>query len=481
MSTKRIGFFEIILWLFVFLLILVSLTPFALGFKIKSDYAVLINDLSELSQADIKILKYDQGFFSSDVLLGVRFSDMPEQFQFKEELIHGPLYLGLLSQGRSPLVAAVVKGQLDIAASQQEFIQQVFSGNTPLKYQTVIDFSGDVDAQFYIPVINATFEDEFGPVHITSSGLIMNERYSSSTGHMQGDLQIPVFKVKSEALSMNAQKFSMSFSGSMGANDIMVGDSVMSINLLDIDSGEDQIALKDLIVHSVSSDSAGLINSNIRIEAREILASNQKFGPLLLDLSINGINAESMNQMQDLQKEVESKLQQGASPDEVNAMMTAQIMNLVPDLIKQAEMKIKPLSINSELGKLVADMKFTLDEIDDDASADPMFLLGAINLDLDVSIDGQLLRQLISWELENIQQSGLYMGSDANKQIESNIPLQQKVSENLQGMLDEQWLVVNEGVYLSKISMHKGELLINDQPVDPMKQIMSTMGTVGAQ
>ncbi|MCW9046537.1 MAG: YdgA family protein [Gammaproteobacteria bacterium] len=476
MSTKRISIAEIILWLFVFALIVISLTPLALGFKIKSDYSLLINDLSEMSQVEIQLIGYEQGFFSSDAVLAVSVPNLEEQLQFKENIIHGPVYLGLISQGKSPFVAAVVKGQLDVSPSQEDLVEQIFAGNNPLVYQTTIDFSGDLSAQFYIPSVDTSFEDEFGPVHIQSAGVIMNEHYSSTTGLMNGDMQMPVFKVESEVLTMKADSISMSFSGSMGGNDIMIGDSVISMNLLNIDSGEDQFAVRDLVVRSVTSENAGLINSNSRVEARELLASNQKFGPLILNMSVNGINAESLNQLQDMQTELEEKLQQGLPPEQINAMMTGQIMAIIPDLIKQAEIKVNPLSVDSELGKLEADLDFTLEGIDSDTPADPMFLLGAINLDLNFSIDEQLLKQFVSWELENNEQADVSFGSDKNKKIESDIPLEQKVAENIQGMLDENWLVMNEGVYLSKISMHQGELIINEKAVDPMKQIMSSMG-----
>ncbi|RDH83710.1 MAG: hypothetical protein DIZ80_06100 [endosymbiont of Galathealinum brachiosum] len=476
MSTKKISISEILLWLCVLVLIMISLTPFALGFKIKSDYAALINNLSDVSQLDFELVQYEQGLFSSEAILAVTIPNMPEQIQFKEQIIHGPVYFGLLSQGKSPLAAAVVKGQLDVSPSQQPMIEKIFSDNNPLVYQTIIDFSGEVNAQFYIPAVDTQFEDEFGPVNIQSGGLIMNEHFSSITGQIKGDIQIPAFKVKSELLTMSAESIAMSFSGAMGGNDIMMGDSVVSMSLLDMDSGDDQFALRDLVVRSVSSENAGLINSNSRIEARELLASNQKFGPLVLNISVNGINAESLNQLQEIQADVDEKLQQGLPPEQVNAMMTGQIMGIVPDLIKQAEVKINPLSVNSELGKLEADLDFTLDGIDSDTPADPAFLLGAISLDFNVSIDETLLKQFITWELENNQQTDVYLGSELSKKTESEVPVDQKVSENIQGMLDENWIVMNEGVYLTKISMHQGELIINDKAVDPMQQIMSTMG-----
>ncbi len=476
MSTKKVSVTEIILWLFVFLLIVISLTPFALGFKIKSDYSALINDFSDLMQVDLHVVNYEQGIFSSEVTLALTIANMPEPLQFKEQVIHGPIYLGLLAQGKSPFVAAVIKGQLDVLPSQQLMVQKIFSGNKPLVYQSNISFSGDLSSQIYVPAVNTRFEDENGMLHIQSAGVIMNEYYSSANGLLKGDINVPAFKLKSPQFAVTAESINMSFSGSVGGNDIIVGDSVISMSLLDIDSGEEQFALRDLIVRSVSSDSAGLINSNTRIDARELLASNQKFGPMVLDFSVNGLNAESLNQLQNIQNEVDEQLQQGLPPEQVQAMMTGQMMAVVPELIKQAEMKIKPLSIDSELGKLQAELDFTLDGLDANTPSDPMFLLGAISLDLKISVDEALLKQLISWELQNNEQAEIYSGSDKNKKIEADIPIEQKVSENIQGMLDENWLVSSEGVYLSEISMHQGELIINNKPVDPMQQIMSSMG-----
>jgi len=479
MSIKKISSVEIILWLFAFILVLVSLSPLALGFKIKSDYSLLIEEFSELTQFDIKLISYDQGFFSSQATVAINIPDMEEQLQFKDEIIHGPVYFGLLEQGQSPVVVAVVKGQLDISASQRALVNKIFAGKTPLVYQMIIDFSGEINSQAYVPAVNARFDDEYGPVHIQSAGIIVSENYSMGSGQLRGELDMPTFKIKSDLLSLHAESINMSFSGAMGGNDILLGDSVLSMNLLDIDSGEEQFAMRDLVVRSVSSESAGLINTNTRINARELLASNQKFGPLVLNLIVNGLDAESLNKIQDIQNEIDEKLQQGLPAEQVNAMMTGQIMGIIPDLIKQTEVHVSPLSINSELGKLEADLDFSLDGIDSNTPADPMFLLGAISLDLNLSIDEALLRQFIAWELENNDQSDVALGSAKNKQIESKIPMDQKVSENIQGMLDENWMLQSEGVYLSKISMHQGELLINNKPVDPMQQIMSSMNAGG--
>lgn len=460
MSTKRIGFVEIILWLFVVLFILLAVAPFGLGFKVKSDYSKLISQFSQNLQLDIQIVQYEQGVFSSTAIIALKLPEMPEQIRFKEEIVHGPVYFGLLTQGKSPLVAAVIKGELDISSTQKEMVRQIFAGNNPLVYQAIISFTGNVEAQAYVPAINTTFEDEFGPVTIQSSGIIINQDFSSLMNEVKGDANIPVFKIQSQLYSVNAEGFNMSFSGAMGKNQIIIGDSVASFKLLDIDSGEDQFAIRDFTIRSVTSETGALINSGAQISAREILASNQKFGPVTLNLSLNGLNAQSLTEIQKLQKAAENQLKEGIAAEQVNAMLTGEIMGLVPGLIQEAEININPLSISSELGKLEADMDFLLEGVDANTPADPMFLMSAISLELNISIDEPLLKQFITWQLQ---------GEGAQQD-------DRQISQNIDSLVKESWLVMNEGVFISNISMHQGELLINGKPIDPMQQIMSTMG-----
>ena len=471
MSTKKISFIEIILWISVFLFILLALLPYGLGYKVKSDYSQLVDDFSQVLQLDIEIERYEQGFFSSDATLVINLPDMP--IRLKEEIIHGPVYFGLLGQGKSPFVAAVVTGELEISEEQQSLVQKIFAAQKPLVYQNIIGFSGDVDSQGYMPPIDTQFEDEMGVISIQSSGMIIDEHYTASTRTIKGEATNPMFKMQSAVFSVDAENLSVSFSGAMGANEIMLGDSVMSIGLLNFDSGDDQIALKDIIVRSVTAESGDLINSDAQLSASEILASNQKFGPVKLNVSVNGLNAKSLAQLQELQKEVDNQIAQGLPEEQAGAMMMGQAMGVLPGLVRQAEIKINPLSVNSELGKLEADMDFRLDGITDDTPADPMFLLTAISLDLNLSIDELFLKQIISWQLATAQEDQL---SGTGMDMLPPDVMEKQVSENIQGMVKENWLVKDEGVYFSKISMHQGEMLINDKSVDPMQQVMSSMG-----
>ena len=184
MSTKRISVLELLLWLLSFILVLVLLSPFALGFKIQDDYAQMVQKYADLAQIDLKVVQYDRGFYSSNVVLELRIPDLPVSLRFKEEMIHGPIYLGLINQGKSPFVAALIKGELITPTGYQAQVQQLFAGQKPLVYQQVIDFSGNLESAAYLPVINTTLETETGPIRIQSSGMTTNTRFSQDTGSL---------------------------------------------------------------------------------------------------------------------------------------------------------------------------------------------------------------------------------------------------------------------------------------------------------
>ena len=476
MSTKRIGLIEIIIWLFVLLLLVLIVSPFGLGFKIKNDYSMLTQNISDMMQVDVSIAKYDQGYFSSDVILEVQISGMPVALQFKEKIIHGPVYLGLLNQGKSPFVAAIVKGELLPTAGFESMLEQSFSGQPGLLYQNHIDFSGNVDIEGFMPPVNTVIEQETGPLTIKTSAVHITEYYSAGDEKISGEIKLSTLAMHSDAAKVNLNNLNISFSGKMGVNHLLRGDSVLSLDKLDIQSNADQFALSNFSVSSVSAEVGALVNSQLRLNAQQMLLSNQKLGPIVFALSVNGLNANSINQLSELQRNTQAKVQQGIPADQANAMLAGQMMSIIPELFKQAVITIDPLSIQSELGKLEASVDFSVDGLEQGASIDPMFLLSAINLEVNMSVDEALLKQLTEWQLVANENQIVAMGNEQSRKIEADIPMAQKVDENLKGLLDENWLTYEEAKYSSHIKLQQGLMTINGKQVDPMAQIMSQMG-----
>ena len=110
MSSRRINLVEIFIWIFVLLLVALIVSPYAVGFKVKADYQRSIDQFSLLSQYDVQIEQYQQGFYTSDVTLSVSLPELDQPLVLQEVISHGPLNLGLYNQGKSPFTAAVVQG-----------------------------------------------------------------------------------------------------------------------------------------------------------------------------------------------------------------------------------------------------------------------------------------------------------------------------------------------------------------------------------
>jgi uncharacterized protein YdgA (DUF945 family) len=476
MSAKRISLVEIIIWLFVFLLLVLVISPFGLGFKIKDDYSALTEKMSNMMQMDISIAKYDRGFFSSDVILEMQLPGLPTAIQFKENIIHGPIYLGLINQGKSPFIAAVVKGELLPAAGFEAMVEQAFSGRPAIIYQNLIDFSGNVDTEGYMPAVDTVIEREIGPLVIKSSGMLMSSHFSAIDETISGENKLSKFVLNSEEANVNLNNLNISFSGKIGENNLLMGDSVLSMDKLDVQSNNDQFALSNFSVSSVSTEVGALVNTQLRMNAQEVLLSNQKLGPIIFALSINGLNAISINQLTEMQKGMEEKIKQGIPAEQVNAMLVGEMMGVIPELFKQAVITIDPLSVQSELGKLEASLDFSVDGLDQNTPADPMFLLNAISLELDMGVDEALLKQLVEWQLTANQSQITATGNELARKAEADVPMDQKVSENLKGLVDENWLVFADEKYSSHIKLHQGLMTMNDKQVDPMAQIMSQMG-----
>jgi len=460
MSSRRINLVEIFIWIFVLLLVALVLSPYAVGFKVKADYQRIIDQFSMLSQYDVQIDRYQQGFYTSDVTLRVNLPELEQTLVLQEVISHGPLNLGLFNQGKSPLTVAVVQGELDTAATNIPLLSRLFNQQAPMVYQHVLSFDGVLESQFYIPPVRSVLDENNGRHLLQSSGALLTQRMQQQS--LKGELSVPQLKLMTPSANYSAQGVLLSFSATEGANQILVGDGVVAIKSLLVDVDNQQFALRDFTLRSVTADNAQLIDTGTQLSVREVLASNQKFGPLMLNLSVNGLNAQSLLQLQQMQTQVKAMLEQGIPEEQVNAMIFGQLLGLLPELIKQTQVTINPLSVNSELGRLEADMDFSLSGIDANTPADPMYLLQAVDLDLNLSIEKPLIRQLISWNLQN---SGLSA---------SAAELSRMVDENLLLLQRENWLVLDNEVYRSKIAMHKGQLQINGKSMDPVKTFMSS-------
>lgn len=475
MSTKRSSLVEIVIGLISVLIIIVVASPFALGFKINNDYINMIEKIADMMQVDMRVTQYDRGFFSSSAVLEVLIPGTTVVLKFKEKIIHGPLYLGLINQNKSPFVVAVINGEMLPVKGFETIVEQVFSDKAAIMYQSIVDFSGNVDIVEYVPPFNGVIKQDAGEIKIKSSGMTIRTHYSSFDEKISGEGKMASFGLITDDVNVVILNAGFSYSAKTGENDLLIGDSVISLEKLEVNSQGEQFVLNKFTASSIATEVGNLINSQMRFNAYEIYVSNQRIGPVTFNFIIDGLNADALKKIQSIQKELKVKAQQGIPEDQINAMLAGQMFSIVPDLFKQTVIKIAPFSLQSELGKMDAHLDFSVEGLDDTTPADPMFMLTAINLETDFNIDEALMRQLIEWQLSTAELQNTAVKNRRAQKIEANVSMAQKVTENLQGLIDESWLTYADGQYKSKISLQQGEMIINGKAVDPMAQIMSQM------
>ena len=478
MSAKKSNYFEITIWALVLLLLIMVVAPFALGFKIESDYSDLNKRMSDIFKVEIAISSYDRGYFSSQAVLDVQLPGFPEKIKFKEKIIHGPIYLGLINQSKSPFVAAVVRGQIETSVVEDELLKSVFQGQSALLYQNLIDFAGNVDIHAYMPAINTDVISDGKLHHIESSALNIGLKYNQSEQKIVGENKLNNLIVTSKNEKISLNNLELGFSGKMTENDLLMGDSVLSFDELEIKSSEEQFVLRDFSISSVNSEAASLVNSQLRINARSLFFSNEKLGPIVLQLNANGLNAKSLLEMADANKNLQLKFQSAIPEEQMNAILAEKMMSLIPELLSQAVISIDPLSVQSELGALQANMSFSVNAPNSNVAADLFYLLTAIDFSLSIAVDEDFLKQLVEWQLMAVdEQLSSSLNTQARKS-ELDISIKQKVAENIKGLLDENWLSFEAGQYKSKIKLQQGILNVNGMQLDPMTQILSQMNAV---
>jgi len=481
MASKRISPFEILIWILVVFLLLAVLSPIGMGFKIQNDYPAMIQQHASSMDMVATVKSFKRGLYSSQAQIEITDPGSGNALMMIEDIIHGPIYLGLLTQGKSPLVAAVVKGKLAMVGNLQQAIKDLSGFDSLLGYQSVIDFNGNLEADLYSPPINNVTTKDGEQVRLNTSGIVGHTSFNVTEQKVVFTMSFPALNYESATEAAMFKHIQLDFAVQRGKTGILIGDSAVAFKDIDLDLDGKQFAMKDFGLRTITSENGQLIGSVTQVRMRSMLADNAKIGPAQLNIDVQGLDANALLQFQKTQKDINAKRQQGMPEDQINSMMAGKMMTLVPALFKQAKIVIDPLTIDSELGKVDGTLSFSVSGLDDKAPMDPTLILAAINFDLNLAIDKALLKKLIEIRLENEQAQQALANMDKAQKSERKIPVPQKVDENIQGMIDENWLQSSADGYTLDMSLHEGKMQLNGKPFNPMQMMMSGMGQAPKQ
>ena len=444
MSKKSISLIEVSLWLLALFMLLLVMSPYAMGWLVQKSYPQMLQNVAHSLQAKLNILQYQQGYFKSSIRYQIIFSEQ-RKLEFSEDIIHGPLYLGLINQSQSPFVAAVVQGKLlhgDVSDELKPWLK-----GSEFIYQHVMAYNGDANIQAYLPAHKRS--------QLSSAALHVDALYSSAQQNFSGVVKLPSFYMKTEEGQLTAKKVELSFMLLATEGLFLEGDGLLSLQYFEYQSKGQQWMLQNLIAQLQNDQQQDRLNLSAHINVSEAFASNERFGPMQLNLRLSSLDVTSVQHLWN-------------DPHALfDANLDSTIAALLPVFFKGARFELTSLQLASDLGDLQGQFLLSSNTQESMAAADPLSLLNALNLSLSLNVDKLLMQQIVAWQLQ--------AHADDGGLVETIKPalLKQQVKQNLQGLVAGNWLSFDQQAYRCQLELSQGQAQLNQQAVDPLAHIMS--------
>lgn len=279
MRIIRDYWLEIVLAIFSFTLLLLTVLPYFYGFKIQSDYARLISSVSDNSGLVIEVVSYEKHWFSSNAELMIKDQDKQFLYKFKHKIIHGPVYLGLLLDGRSPLVSMVIKGMIQPAKIDQSFLSKILSAN-PVQLNAYIGFNGVDEVVALLPAVSQKVDGI--TFQVAAANLKM--KYFSHENRFKGDITTPSILLYGRS-HVEVERFLLNFDEVVDSHGVS-GDIVLSFDALKFRLMQRSVNLKAISSRFKNSITDDLLNLEMDFNASKLNLFNEQVNSLSFGLNV---------------------------------------------------------------------------------------------------------------------------------------------------------------------------------------------------
>ncbi len=290
MNIIRDYLLEIVLAIVSFILLLLLVLPYFSGYKIQSDYSGLINSVSQNTGLSFEVVEFQRHWFRSDARLLVKDKRHQVLFEFKHQIIHGPLYLGLLLEGRSPLVNMVIKGTISPDNIQQGLFSKVLLSSQPVQVKAYIGFNNDAVASILMPAIN----DKVAGVTYQTEKFNVDLQYYSDESRFKGEVSIPAL-ISYDQSRLELEDFILNFDEVI-TNEGFSGDIVLSFDLLKFISKQRVIDFRKISARFKNSMRNNFLDLGFDINVSKINLFNEQINSLSFGLQVSRLNLTRDNE-----------------------------------------------------------------------------------------------------------------------------------------------------------------------------------------
>jgi len=286
MKILRDYLLEIILAIISFSLLLLLLLPYFSGYKIQTDYSDALTTLSKSAGLSLETVSYQRNWFSSNARLIAKNSRQEIVFEVIQEIVHGPLYLGLILQGRSPVVNMVVKGHFIMAEPVQGSEQYAvfLSSLSPVTLSAYMDYDGDAVISLQASG-NTTKKEDSSQFQIKTVSLDME--YTASSDQLEGELIIPELSFYGKQF-VELENLMFGFEQVFLAN--KSGDMVLSFSSLKFKHLQRIVDLRKVSARIKRSVNAGLHDLGFDLNVSKLNVFNEQVNNLSLRMLVSGLD-----------------------------------------------------------------------------------------------------------------------------------------------------------------------------------------------
>ncbi|HED15528.1 MAG TPA: DUF945 domain-containing protein [Gammaproteobacteria bacterium] len=474
---------KLLIGILVLVLGVALLAPFGLGYVADKRFIALLDKMAESGMIDYTVLRTDRGWFSTDMEVVMEISgDMADGYNdyrksagkpvaanpgvlLKSRLYHGPVAIASFSEMGTSFSPVVSRVKTDVYVDQGDGTDGEL---LPVNINTLFKLAGGGVTSLSMDSWKGDLEG--GDAQIQWDGVNGQFVFSEGFATQTLDLTAPLLSIKGSDGVFSVKDMSIKSDTYTGIQEIELGTASLSVGKMIVQNPKDKqrISIDGLSFAAESTASGELVNSVLSMKMGVMNVAGLKFGPGVLSLELNNLDAASVAK---ISKQVKEMRGSNMPEEQLSMMVGSTMLSILPDLLKQGpELLIKDISLDSPYGKLSMTGSIRVDSTNEMAMANPLLLAEAVIADLKLSIPEDLLVTVYKLEVKKeLEAESLEHTPEMLEEMARN-----RVTMQMSPLVAQGMLVYAEGKYIMSMSFEAGRLEVNGQEI-PIAALMSGM------
>jgi len=474
---------KILITVLVLVLGVAFVAPFGLGFVADKRFIGLLDKMAESGMIDYTVLRTERGWFSTEMDVVMEISgSLAEDYNdyrsaagkpvaanpgiiLKSHLYHGPIAIAAFSGMGTSFAPVISRVKTEVYVDQDS---NTDNDPLPINIETLFKPVGGGVTSLSMDSWKGDIDD--GGAQLQWDGINGQFVFSGDLGTQTIDLVAPLLSVNGSGAVFSVKDMLIKTDIYPGLYEIGLGSASLSVGKMVVQNLEDKenISVDGLSITAESTASGELVNTTMNMKMGVIEFAGMKYGPGLLTLELNNLDAASFAKIEKQVKEMRSS---NMSDEQLSMMVGSTMLSVLPAILKQGpELIIKDISLESPYGKLNITGNIRVDSNNELAMANPLLLAEAVIADLKVSIPEGLMVAMNKREVQKeLEAENLEHTPETLDEMARN-----RVTMTMSPMVAQGLLVYADGEYTMNMSFESGRLEINGQEI-PVAALMSGM------